>query len=161
MNTGLTTNYDLLQASSKYGIPLIDVKNKDHSFSTSTLGGYIINLEDSVSPTGGALPGTHWVSIYVDPKLKQAVYFDPFGFPPPRAVVGKFSRFLPISYSSVQIQSVQSTVCGYYCLLFVWFMSRDSFPNLKTRLDNFLKLFNSTDPRKNLALLSKYFRKAF
>ena len=160
--SGLTTNYDLVEAASKYGIPLLDVKNKDQLRPhASTAGGYIVNLEDSVAPDGGALPGTHWVSIFVDPRKKQAVYFDPFGFPPPSKVVRAFSKFLPIDHSSVQVQSANSTVCGYYCLFFIYFISKDGSSTLKARLDNFLKLFNATDPGKNLALLQRYFKQSF
>lgn len=156
--SGLTTNYDLMDAASKYQIPLLGVYSKDKipKYPLRS-GGMIFNLEDSTGGEGG----THWVSIFFNPSRKKAIYFDPFGFQPPTSVIEAFKDFLPIEFSSVQVQNPQSTVCGYYCLFFIWYISQDPTPSLKKRLSNFIQLFNATDPAKNLQLLKQYFKNAF
>jgi hypothetical protein len=77
------------------------------------IGWYIVNLQSS-----GQGNGTHWTMIYID-KIK-CVYFDSFGAYPPEEVY----RFMKKSHklclmSDMELQNIDSVVCGYYCLYFI------------------------------------------
>jgi len=76
---------------------------------------YIVNIENYFDGNG-----THWVCIYNDPKSKDVEYFDSFGLSPPDLV----RRFLDtvskgIVYNDVDIQRIDSMMCGYYCCYYV------------------------------------------
>ena len=76
---------------------------------------YIVNIENYFDGNG-----THWVCIYNDPKSKDVEYFDSFGLSPPDLV----RRFLDtigkgIIYNDVDIQRINSMMCGYYCCYYV------------------------------------------
>ena len=75
----------------------------------------IINIENYFDGNG-----THWVCVYNDPKSKDVEYFDSFGLSPPNLIrhfldtVGK-----GIVYNDVDIQRIDSMMCGYYCCYYV------------------------------------------
>lgn len=78
---------------------------------------YVINLDEASNP------GSHWVALYVD-EYNNANYFDSYGKPPPDdctdliKILSCFSP-KPILFSHKKLQSIESTVCGHYCALFV------------------------------------------
>jgi hypothetical protein len=70
-------------------------------------------------------PGIHWVSVYFD-KDGNAEFFDSFGLDP--GVYG-FSGFLrrhsrSFSYNHIQLQSLHSITCGYFCIFFLFHRCR-------------------------------------
>lgn len=69
----------------------------------------IVNLDSSTGP------GTHWVCYVVDKKLPFNLYFDSFGLPPPEELVDYLSG-KKLTYNSSQIQNIESSACGYYCV---------------------------------------------
>jgi len=83
-------------------------------------GIYIINCDTS------NLPGSHWICIYFSP-LMQGYYFDSYGIPP---YIPQHKYFLIKNskhcwkYNKVELQSLDSSVCGHYCCLFVMFVSQ-------------------------------------
>lgn len=134
------TNYELEKESQDIGIPLVGVFSKDRLPSHVIPGGYVINLQDHK-----AGEGTHWVALAVGEK---ATYFDPFGFPPPKDVMHFLRNHVPIEWSGQQIQSIESGVCGSYCLAFLYYVFLR-----KGGLRGFIRLF-STDPSENLKILT-------
>lgn len=144
----MMTNVDLEEKAVRLHIPLVGVFSKDKLPITNKDGGYIINLQDSDDG-----PGTHWTAFYVEGSSK--VYFDSFGVIPPLSV----QRFLrnKYVYSTKHIQNIQSEICGYYVLYFIWFMwnHRNRIKDVRKRFCAFLRLFSS-DPTKNKTLLAKY-----
>ena len=78
----------------------------------------IVNTEPS------NLPGQHWIAIVVRPG-KVAYVFDPMGFPPPLKVQTWLSirKLRWTSNNNRQVQSNTSTMCGFYCLYFLFFTS--------------------------------------
>ena len=160
--TVFLTNIDLLKAAQKYNIPLRSVFSKDQPPDLSADGGYIVNLENSKSSSGARLPGSHWTAFWIE--RGNAVYFDSFGFPPSSNTQFILRKFVPYRYNKIQIQSVNSGICGYYALFFIWWMNhfRESIPNINTRFDKFIMLFNQKQPSKNRQilenLLEKYIR---
>jgi len=144
----MMTNVDLEEKASRINIPLVGVFSKDQLPPIKKDGGYIINLQNA-----GDGPGTHWTAFYVE--SDKNVYFDSFGVIPPLSV----QRFLRNKYyfSEKHIQNIQSEICGYYVLYFIWFMwtHRYRIKDLRKRFCAFLKLFSS-DVTKNKKLLIKY-----
>lgn len=141
------TNVDLEEKARRLNIPLVGVFSKDKLPPIAKAGGYIINLQNE-----GDGPGTHWTAFYVEGSSRA--YFDSFGVIPPLSV----QRFLKRYYfSEKHIQNIQSEICGYYVLYFIWFMWNHRFriKDLRKRFCAFLRLFSS-DPTKNKRLLQKY-----
>ena len=72
-------------------------------------------------------PGTHWVAFYFT-KERQGEFFDSYGLPPSN-YTGTFSSFLNKNsngwkFNWKTLQSIDSKVCGHYCLYFALFRSR-------------------------------------
>jgi hypothetical protein len=147
------TNVDLLRTAQKYDIPLRGIFSKDQPPQHLQVGGYIVNLENSHDSYGRKLDGSHWVAFWVEPN--EVVYFDSFGFPPSWDTQHLLRRFVPYRYNRVQIQNVNSGICGYYALFFVWYMNqkREKYPNIHVRFNKFIKLFNSRNPTRNREIL--------
>ena len=105
---------------------------------------YIINLDDS---TGG---GTHWVLAM---GLKRTIYFDAFGAPPPVNAL-RFMKTLkkPMYYSTLQLQDIKSSLCGYYCIYII-----DQITNSRNFLDIVAQDFNN-DEAVNDKYIMKYFK---
>jgi hypothetical protein len=114
----LLSNIDLEYYAYVFKVPLREVLNKDLFASKSPKQGcYIVNLESS---TVG--PGTHWTGLIITEKL--AVYWDPFGLPPPRSIIRfikKSPNNLRMIYSTDQIQELNSNFCGWFVLYFLYF----------------------------------------
>ena len=71
-------------------------------------------------------PGQHYVAFYIE-KDSKVTYFDSFGLPPWTClekfwtnVVGATS----VEASGALLQSPLSSVCGYYCLAFLYCKDR-------------------------------------
>ena len=72
-------------------------------------------------------PGTHWVVFYFTEE-REGEFFDSYGFPPSN-YTGTFTSFLNNNsngwkFNSKTLQSIDSKVCGHYCLYFALFRSR-------------------------------------
>ena len=80
----------------------------------------IINLQDYFK---GA--GTHWVVVYNKPDHKNIEYFDSFALSPPEEMI-QFMKTSgkPLEYNSGQIQTMDSIMCGYYCIYYILERSR-------------------------------------
>ena len=81
---------------------------------------YVVNTHES------SKKGEHWLALYFD-KTGYCTFFDPFGLSP--SFYG-FDNYLKktsrgFTFNTQQIQSVTSSVCGYYCIYFVLLMSRN------------------------------------
>ena len=73
----------------------------------------IINLDESYKR------GSHWVAVKFEPS-KPAFYFDSFGRYPPEEIITFMERNAKSWIASDRIyQSEDSTLCGYYCILFL------------------------------------------
>lgn len=150
------TNYDLINKAKDLHINLIGVFSKDELPYKRYDGGYIINLQDNLDAYGNFNEGSHWTCFYI--QGKQACYFDSFGFIMPRQVQEFLKPYKPIIYNLKQIQNIRSSVCGYYCLLFLkWFQAQKDIKSFSKRLDIFCNLF-SDDTEKNKSILEKYIK---
>lgn len=66
--------------------------------------------------------GSHWVAIYKD------MYFDPLGLPIAR------NNLNYLQYTTLPIQNFRYGGCGLYCVLFIYYASKDD-------IDGFYNLF--------------------
>ncbi len=155
------SNEQIERACQRLSVPLVCVTNKNLMPQHLCEGGIVINLSDSVDAKGRELPGTHWTAVYVEKGKKgkwHGAYFDTFGAPPPVAVQQYLRPTVPYSFSCFDIQSVESGWCGTYCVLFLFFMSRNRCGSFEQRFLHFLQMWSSDNPTANLTLLKSYFK---
>ncbi len=96
-------------------------------------------------------PGTHWLAITID-ACGNGEYFDSYGLKP---FVPHHKRFLSSAcktwkYNHVDLQSIQSSVCGHYCAMYLLFKSHGY------TLKDFVNCFTN-DCGKNDTLVEKMF----
>jgi len=84
------------------------------------------------------------------------VYFDSFGSVPPEQVEKALQN--NYYYSCKQIQDLNATSCGYYCVCFLHYFQNHFDKDVKTTYENFVNLFGD-DTKRNEIILSKYVNK--
>lgn len=143
-----TTNLQLEDMARQLRLPLLGVLSKDQLHGRVNVGSIILNLQSSTDGNG-----SHWTLIKVFPK-GEVIYFDPFGFAPPKEV----NQFIKkkIAVSTRQIQDTDSTMCGYFCLMCDHYMNEHR-RDIYERYDDFLNLFK-VDTKKNDIILKDYLR---
>jgi hypothetical protein len=78
-----------------------------------------------VNCCNASLPGRHWLALYRCTSGGLEV-FDSFGMNPHfYNIVGKLPEASVITYSTRQIQPIQSNHCGLYCLYYCYMKARD------------------------------------
>ena len=116
------------------------LKNKKISNNES----YITNLDNKGS-------GSHWVAWYNSPKFDHVYYFDPFGITCPEDV----KKYLKSGNKAVlmnngQIQHINSSSCGYYCMKFIMDLSKG------TAFYEFLYQFDSYPSNNNEKIINAF-----
>jgi hypothetical protein len=113
------------------------------------VGNYVVNLQSSTDGNG-----THYcaLKIYND---GRAVWFDPFGFEAPKEVDKFVGRKVP--YSDKTIQNINSSICGFYCIAFLHYMTQNENKNPLNAYQSFLNMF-SDDVKENRSILQKYLK---
>ena len=143
------SNFDLFRIAKEKQIPLNDVIAKDETKKLKRNGNYIVNLENHNQG------GSHWVSLILTPK--NCLYCDSFGMPPPEKIYNYLEkRYKKVDFSRKEIQDMDSTLCGYYCLEFLKFMKEHSSGTLVNNLQLFQNRF-SEDTKQNDNILAKLF----
>lgn len=129
----ITTNLDLINIIKKFNIKNFNgVYSKDQLKKPLKRGFYIINLADSVDE------GTHWTALYII-NDNFSIYYDSFGFPAPEDIENIINK--NYIYNKQQIQNIDSSSCGFYCIAFIKFLSNKQ-DKLKS-FNTFLKLFGN------------------
>lgn len=97
----------------------------------------VVNTDESTKP------GAHWVAMYVDTE-GRGYYFDSYGLPPavPQHIDRLRRNSVSYEWSIPQLQSIDSSVCGQFCIAFLFYMSHGY------NLHRFCSLF-STDTLDN------------
>ncbi len=104
---------------------------------------FIFNNEPSF------MSGEHWLACYVF-KNNQAIFFDSYGNSPNFFRLDNYfnKNFELIHYSNKRLQG-NSSYCGYYCVLFLLYASRNmlhqffnEFNNIKTNDSKLKHLLN-------------------
>jgi hypothetical protein len=99
--------------------------------------GLVMNMDPSDQS------GSHWVCIYI--QNGKGEYFDSYGMAPP---LEDFLGFLDRnsrswSYNKQELQSLDSMVCGHYC---IWFLSERARGR---SMQNIVQQFSETDTKWN------------
>lgn len=90
------------------------------------------------------LPGKHWIAVMVRPD-KEAFVFDPLGYPPPLKLQQWFvQRNIRWTSNTRQVQSSVSTLCGLFCIYFLWFATSDTLYD-----EHFVNIMNILFPTKS------------
>ena len=107
-------------------------------------GVFIFNLEPLY------MSGSHWVSTHIE--NGKINYFDSFGLPPFQELVNHAKeKNLTLIHQNNQIQALNTTTCGYFCLYFLNEMNRGvSYFDL-------LQVFDIHDATKNERFIGRYF----
>ena len=138
------SNHDLIKWCEYLNIPINDVLSRDervpHNHRQSL---FIYNLEPSY------MSGSHWVATYVKDNIIN--YFDSFGMPPFQEMVNHAKKKnLTLLHQNDQIQRINTSTCGYFCLYFLNEMNKgNSYFNL-------LEAFDIHDTMKNERFIKKY-----
>jgi len=162
----MLTNFDIEKKANKMELPIVGVYSKDDLPSQRTVGSYYINLQNK-----GDGNGTHWclAKIYCDAdkeenkvrtegdKVCNALWFDPFGMDMPKEVATFLKPFKPIPYNNRQIQSVNTSECGWYCLYCDYVLENEGHNYLET-FHKFIASW-SKDPVNNRKLLKERLKK--
>ena len=124
------SNFDIINILKHFGIEIVGIYSKDRLPSVLKKGFYIINLNNHNEP------GSHWVALYYN-HLDYSIYFDSYGFPAPEAVQ---KRIKPYLFNDRDIQSINSSACGYFCIAFIYFLyfKQDKYE----AFDVFINLFS-------------------
>ena len=127
---------------------------------------YIINLENEYSEDGKPNSGTHYTALFIQKNNKGEVkpcYFDSYGVAPPTEVL-EFVGRKHVPYNTKCVQSIMSSVCGYYCLSFLYFINKFEHRSgdIYNDCENFSDLFNdlntSSDWKANEYMLKHFFQ---
>ena len=140
MELNTTSNMDLLAILEKENILINGVYPKDRLKKPLKQGFYIINLNNSDET------GSHWTAMYCV-NGAYSLYFDAFGFKAPECIEDVLHRY---DYNKKQIQSIDSTSCGFYCIAFIKFMHMKK--NCKRAFKTFCKLFTGDTIRNEIVL---------
>lgn len=122
------TNTDIKNILDHYKIKLNAIDQKD-KIVLNKPGYYIINIQSSKEGSG-----THWTALIYNPE--KSYFFDAYGFPPPDDI----ELLLPeYEYNMFDIQNINSSSCGFYCIAFLKFMN--SKKDKESAFKAFLNLF--------------------
>jgi hypothetical protein len=124
---------------------------------------YIINLNSEMDEKGNVNKGSHWTCLITN-DMKQAIYFDSYGEKEPNEIRNllKCNQY-KIGYTSKNIQSLMSNLCGFFCLSFIYFLTISKFrtKNIINDASIYLDLFEDLDKindvYKNEFVLSLFF----
>ena len=106
-------------------------------------GAYVINLDEYFDI------GTHWVSLYVH--NNKVTYFDSFGVEHIPKEIKTFINSENIKTNIFRIQAYDSTMCGYFCIGFIYFMLK------RKTLTEYTNLFSPNNFEKNDDIILNYF----
>ena len=100
--------------------------------------GFIFNVDDSKKI------GSHWLAVFVDDK-SRGYYFDSYGLPPlvPNIAHTLRKNCKTFQFNDRQLQSDFSSVCGDFCLMFLYYMCFGI--ELQTFFDQFSENLRSND----------------
>ena len=140
------SNYDLLKWCQYLNIPINNVLSREESSPHNHKQAlFIYNLEPSY------MSGSHWVATYVKNGIIN--YFDSFGMPPFQEIVDHVKRKnMTLLHQNNQIQNINTTTCGYFCLYFLNEMSKG-----RSYYDS-MKVFNIHNTMKNEKYIENYFK---
>lgn len=156
----MLTNFELEDLAKKYQIPNFAVLSKDEFKGKLQSGNYILNMENEKDEFGNYNDGSHWVAVFVS-KYYDCCYFDSFGFQPPQVVLKQLRKSnKKIYYNSLTIQNIRSSLCGWYCLVFLMWMNNNiECRCISDKYMKFVNMFNPSDWTKNDDVMKSLIKK--
>lgn len=111
---------------------------------------FIVNLSPSYES------GSHWVGVMLNTKKKKNIFFDSYGGN--NSVNNILHEFLEgkYVYSKKRVQHYMTTVCGQWCMFFIWEMCRGS--SLNEMLHPFCKKHYLVNDHWINTIISKHFK---
>ena len=91
---------------------------------------------------------SHWTCLLKDGN--KYFYFDSYGFPASEEIEEQIGEYI---YSDNQLQDMNSSSCGYYCIAWMHYM--DSRKNKESAFADFLSLFTK-NTKNNERILHKW-----
>jgi hypothetical protein len=140
MKNNITSNIELEQILNNKVINFNGVYPKDLMKKPLKDGFYIVNLDDSTGE------GTHWCALY---KINDgfSIWWDSYGFPAPENIESLLHKY---DYNKKQIQDIDSTSCGFYCVAFILFMKNKQ--DKQKAFNTFIKLFGTNTVNNEIIL---------
>lgn len=93
--------------------------------------------------------GTHWTALYA--KDDRAYYYDSFGMPCPTEIIDWVKRTHRLFYIDNQHQPIDSVMCGYYAVYFLYSMHKGMPPSV------YITLFKEDGDPENDVTLKRHF----
>ena len=122
----ILSNIDLTKLLNKFNINDVLIISKDELSNYKNNNKFIINMSDKLKK------GTHWVCLY------DNYYFDSYGLEPPIDVEQFINK--NYYYNNQQYQFINSTNCGWYCLIFFMYFNKNKIN--KKNYNKFCDMFN-------------------
>jgi len=145
----ILNNIDLNILCENLNIKFVNIISKDmlnnHFKEKFNNGIFIVNLNNSNQK------GSHWVAIY------NNCYFDSYGFVAPIEIENYFSKIKKYLYNDEQLQDLNDTYCGWFCLYFLYWMINNNQYDEKKRYKEFFKLFDREKLKNNKYIVFKFF----
>lgn len=134
-----TSNDELEQIANKLGFK-VEFVMRDEIEKIEGDGFYIINLDRSGNT------GTHWTALIIN--KNKAYYIDSFGVLPPEEIYNYLLKKYTVYYNSSQYQDNNSSACGLFVLLAMYFMKNNKC-QMKKFNNEFIKIFNYQKLKSN------------
>ena len=139
----LLTSYDITDLCSTYSIRINGIFCRYEIPSSLRTGWYILNLDRASGD------GTHWCCWFYGKPI--CMYFDSFGFPPPKLLESKLGNY---RMNELKIQSLNSDSCGWFCLFCIRYCEQRG--NTIEAFDKFIAQF-SKKANRNEKILEQSF----
>ena len=110
-------------------IPLAGIVSRNEPYPQCKDKLLVINLDDKNGP------GSHWVGLIEFPSHFE--YFDSFGVDCPNEV-SQFARGKTLMYQNEQMQSLDSSNCGWFVIVWALIRLRDSVTSIKYVYEKFI-----------------------
>lgn len=150
------SNFDIANICRELGIKLDSVMMNDQ-FNGKLLDydfSIILNFQDYKQN------GSHWVAMHCSPKLKTVYYMDSYGeVPTARIYKIILDRQYLLVYNKRQFQALESQLCGFYSMYFLYILQNSRSQNKVPAMEKFLKLW--TYDVRNLDENDKKVKKLF
>jgi hypothetical protein len=127
LNNGSSSENDLLILSDALNLK-INYIGSIYNLKSLSIGNYILLLSPSKKINQG-----HWVALKVE--KNKSYYFDSYGMPPVQVLADNLKN---LHYNTQQIQALNHSHCGIYCIYFLYNMNKKG-----SEINNFNHFINS------------------
>ncbi len=127
--SGSLSNFDIIDICKRLSIPLAGVVSRNEKYPSCKGKLLVINLDDKAGQ------GTHWVGLIEFPDHFE--YFDSFGVYAPEEVI-KFTKGKKLMYQDEQMQSMSSSNCGWFVIIYALVRLNDPSSSIKYVFKKFI-----------------------